>query len=502
MVRKKQDRVTKRSKASNQSVAKILRRRRALAFTDSLKNKIVFTKELNWLLGDKNMFADDAFHGNINWDPTELVSQAIIWALQESKNVTDAFDYSLKFCDELGLKQTARSYPRLMNALTRYDVLSTRVRSSIQQRAKEISGDYWRADNWVPFAFDGSRVSLPRTVSNEKAYCAANYGQGKTAKYRKKKTKGMRRRKNEKAQPQPQRPQIWITMVWHMGLRLPWTWRSGPSNSSERAHVENILQTEQFPEEALFCGDAGFVGYSFWNELMLTRVEFLVRVGANVSLLSQYADIQRIKDNKVLCWPKGKMQSGEEPLQLRLVKITIGKTTMWMLTSVLDRRKLTHKQIVRYYKMRWGIEVEFRGLKQTMDNRKLSCRNSDNAKAEMEWSLLSLAVAELLALRRQIPQNRRQIKKREYEVTDRSLAEALRAIRRCMASPDAIPEPGEGLIEQLANAKVQRYKNKTDKNARYRPPNPDKKPLGDPKIRRPDAIERAKLKELDVQIAV
>ena len=71
-----------------------------------------------------------------------------------------------------------------------------------------------------------------------------------------------------------------------------------------------------------------------------------------------------------------------------------------------------------------------------------------------------------------------------------------------MASPDAIPESGEGLIEQLANAKVQRYKNKTDKKARYRPPNPDRKPLGDPKIRRPDAIERAKLKELDVQIAV
>lgn len=50
-------------------------------------------------------------------------------------------------------------------------------------------------------------------------------------------------------------------MMWHMGLRLPWTWRLGPSNSSERGHVMEMLQQEEFPENTLFCGDAGFVGY-------------------------------------------------------------------------------------------------------------------------------------------------------------------------------------------------------------------------------------------------
>lgn len=51
------------------------------------------------------------------------------------------------------------------------------------------------------------------------------------------------------------------------------------------------------------------------------------------------------------------MNSGKPPLRLRLVKVRVGKTDMWMLTSVLDRRKLTKKQIIRFYKMRWGIEV-------------------------------------------------------------------------------------------------------------------------------------------------
>jgi hypothetical protein len=462
-------------------------------------NKDAFISELNWVLGD--IFAKDAFHGNSTWDPYELVSQALVWALKESNNVTDAFSYSLLLCKSLDMKQTAKSYPRFMNVLTKHKVLSTRVRTSIQQRAEEVSGRFWRDNGWALFAFDGSRVSVPRTVSNEDAYCAPNYGSGNTSKYRKKKTKGMRRTKNEKAKAQPPGPQIWITMVWHMGVRLPWTWRLGPSNSSERQHVEEILDTEQFPVNTLFCGDAGFVGYPLWTKLILAKVEFLVRIGGNVSLLSEHMDFQRMKDNVVLCWPKDKMRSGAKPLKLRLVKVKIGKTTMWMLTSVLNRKKLSIKQIVRYYKMRWGIEVEFRGLKQTLNKQKLSCRNCENAKAELEWSIIAMAFAELLGTRRQIQRKPKKNDDREYQITDRSLAEATRAIRNAMAAPEKKPERGMGLVDQLTEAIVQRYNNKTDKKSRYQPPNPDKKPLKDPNIRKINAAERKRLRELDIKTA-
>lgn len=500
MVRKQDARNVTRVKKSKQSSKRLNRIQNARRFDDRT-NKAAFASELNWLLGDQDIFADDVFHGNTTWDPYDLVSQALVWSLQDKKHVTDAFDYSLKFCDSLQMKQTAKSYPRFINALTRYDLLAARVRSRVQYCAEDVGGRFWRDYDWALFAFDGSRVSVPRTVSNEDAFCAANYGNGTTAKYRKKKTKGMRRTKNEKAKAQPQGPQIWITMVWHMGLRLPWTWRLGPSNSSERRHVEDILNTEQFPKKTLFCGDAGFVGFPLWTQLMLAKAEFLVRVGGNVSLLSEHANIERLKDSVVLCWPKDKMKSGDKPLRLRLVKVKIGKTTMWMLTSVLDRKKLTTKQIIRYYKMRWGIEVEFRGLKQTQDNHKLCCRKSENAKAELEWSILAMTVAELLALRSQIPKKRKKNEDREYRVIDRSLAETVRAIRSSLATPNDIPGPGKGLVDQLAEAIVQRYNNKTDKKSRYRPSNPDKKPLKDPDLRKINASERKKLRELDMKIA-
>ena len=76
-----------------------------------------------------------------------------------------------------------------------------------------------------------------------------------------------------------------------------------------------------------------------------------------MSLLGQKADIKELGGGIVLCWPKDKMNSGARPLRLRLVNIKIGKTRMWMLTSVLDRRKLPNKMIIKYYKMRWGVEV-------------------------------------------------------------------------------------------------------------------------------------------------
>ena len=73
----------------------------------------------------------------------------------------------------------------------------------------------------------------------------------------------------------------------------------------------------------------------------------LVRVRASVNLLSETADFEKIEDWLIdLCWPKVKVASDAPPLRLRLVRVTVGKTKMWMLTSDLDELKLTVAQIV------------------------------------------------------------------------------------------------------------------------------------------------------------
>jgi hypothetical protein len=195
------------------------------------------------------------------------------------------------------------------------------------------------------------------------------------------------------------------------------------------------------------------------------------------------------------------MNSGAKPLRLRLVRIKIGKTKMWMLTSVLDAKKLRKKEIIRYYKMRWGIEVEFRGLKQTIDKHTLRCRNSDRVLLELDWSIRGMAVAELIALREQISKQPSTDEELAYDTKDRSLANTMRALRKCMRNLHKYAGPNDGLLFELSCALVQQYDNRTNKRARYRPKNSDKKPLGDPTIRKLNAEEREKLRKINQDIA-
>ena len=453
-----------------------------------------FQEVAKMILPAEGLFSKGRFHGNIKWDPDQVVVQALIWSWQGCQNVTDAFVQTQSVCERIGLKRCAASYTSFMGALNRYrSEFGGELRKRYQELVEEFGGMLFRSWGWVLIAFDGSRVTAPRTVANETAFCAPNYGFGKEALYGKKKSKGLRRKRNKAHPPAPPAPQVWVTLFWHMNLQLPWTWRLGPSNSSERGHAQEILDCESFPKKTLFCGDAGFVGYPLWNSILTRGADFLIRVGANVDLLSEQVDYEKLKDGIVLCWPRDAMQKNRRPLRLRLVRVQVGKTKMWMLTNILDKQKLTKKQIVQCYKMRWGVEVEFRGLKQTLAKHKLRCRHDGRLLAELDWSIRGMAIAELLALREQRSWRLKDPKRTQPK---RSLAKIMRALRHCMRNLGSKQPPPGQLYHDLAKAVVDRYRNRTDKRARYRHKNPDIKPLGDPKVRPLTDIQRQKLFEL------
>ena len=53
-----------------------------------------------------------------------------------------------------------------------------------------------------------------------------------------------------------------------------------------------MLSQHKFPENTLFCGDAGFVGYDFWRAIHDQGNHFLVRVGGNVRLRPQIEGVE------------------------------------------------------------------------------------------------------------------------------------------------------------------------------------------------------------------
>ena len=492
--------MSRRNRSQRQTTKKQQRR------SGSLLHQKRLTTLQEWFLPDDGIFSQLQWHGNTKWSrsPRRLVWLALYWAWSESRNLTTAFTEAVECCQKVSGSCPLSTYQGFMGALVTWtSTFMDLLCQVLQARMKEIGGKFWQIDGWLPIAFDGSRSTAPRTRANEAALCAPNYGKGKTARYRKKKSKGQRRKRNQQNPPQPQKPQAWITMLWHMGLRLPWMWRLGPSNSSERAHVSEMLRAAKWAINTLFCGDAGFIGYPLWSEILQSGTDFLVRVGANVSLLTESANYRHEKNDIVLCWPKNQMEARQPPLRLRLVQVRIGKTKVWLLTSVLNPAELTIPQMIRLYKMRWGIEVEFRGLKQTLDRAKLRSRDDKRLLAELHWSILAMAVAELFALKEQLSRHRLKALRKapRPDPVKRSLAKTMRALRYCLRHLHEVPQPEQDLVSLLRVAVTDSYQRKSSKRARYRPPNPDKKPLGDPQLRRLTLQEQKQLAHLTEKIA-
>ena len=115
---------------------------------------------------------------------------------------------------------------------------------------------------------------------------------------------------------------------------------------------------------------------------------------------------------------------------------------------------------------------------------------------ELDWSIRAMAVAELIALREQMIAASEQDTDADYDPKARSLANTMRALRKCMRQLHKFPEVDDDLLQALSRAIVQRYNNRTDKRARYCPKNPDKKPLGDPNVTKISTEHRTKLQQL------
>jgi hypothetical protein len=450
---------------------------------------------MNWLMANQSL-EDFRFHGNTSWRPADLIVLTLLWIWSPAAKLTDAFEEAR--CQSLGLigRAALTTYQGLAGALQTWTpTFMPPLIIKLHQRMQEVGSRHLRVGRWLPLAIDGSRTTTPRTRSNERAFCAANYGKGKTAKYRKKKTKGMRRRKNQRAKPQPQAPQIWITLMWHIGLGVPWCWKLGPSNASERQHVLDMIRSGHFLKSTLFVGDAGFVGYEFWKLIIEQGHHFLVRVGGNVRLLENLGFHTQEKKGIVYCWPDAAMRKKLPPLVLRLVKCRLGrKKKVCLLTNVLDEQELTPQEVLSLYQQRWGIELEFRGLKQTFERRTLRSRKSERALVEMEWSILAMTVIELFALKQQLPQN-------NANPGQLSFAKSLRAVRQSLQHLRHRPEHVSDFKTLLRGAFLDAYERTGSKSARYKPNKKDKPSCGLPKVTRATARHRKQLKQLSLQNA-
>jgi hypothetical protein len=432
---------------------------------------------VRWVV-DARIFDELKFHGNTSWKPVDLILLTVVWAWSESRTLSGAFDEAHRWSLNVLSRAALNTYQGLMGALVGS---TSRILPPLWQRLHALmekhGGDHWRAGPWLPLAVDGSRVDAARTRANERAFCAPHFGRSASAKHRRRKrrTQGRpERRRRRQRLAAPVKPQVWLTLIWHMGLHAPWSWKSGPSTASERDHFREMLAEQEFPKNTLFCGDAGFTGYDLWKAAIDRGHQILIRVGANVTLLRKLGYYARERDGIVYCWPSAAARNNEPPLVLRLIRFRLGRAQACVVTSVLSARRLSDKQALRLYRLRWGVELQFRALKQTFGRRKLRSKRPDRALVELDWSLVGLAIIQLFAVKEQVPFGE--------PPEQSSVSLAVRIVRETVDRWHETPAAGETFRLRLRAAVADRYQRTGSKKARYRTDFKDKPAAKKPRL--------------------
>ena len=282
------------------------------------------------------------------------------------------------------------------------------------------------------------------------------------------------------------KPQGWVTLLWHRGLRLPWSWQTGPSYASERDHFRQSLRQGEFPEQTLFGADAGFTGYDLWKAILDAGPSLLIRVDANVTLRRRWGYV-RESAGVVSFWPAKAARPHQPPLVLRLWQLQLGRCRMSLVTNVLDERRWSAEQVKELYRRRWGIELQLRTLTQTFGRRQLRRKTPDKALVELDWSLLGLWLMQLFAVNECLELGE--------PPAQSSAALAIGVIREMLERRQEASPEHEGLKARLQEATNDTYQRKRSKKARYRPKYKDKPAAGTPKIKNAGREDKARLRE-------
>jgi Transposase DDE domain len=326
------------------------------------------------------------------------------------------------------------------------------VTRHLQKQTEELSAARFRWRGWVLLGADGSRINCPRTQANEDGLGCA--GKVRTA------------------------PQLLLLTLYHVATGLPWAWRRARGDGSERGMLLELLAS--FPKRTLLLADAGFVGFALLKALRAAEHAFVIRVGRNVSLLKKLGFAVKERSGTVYLWPQ--KRRGESPLVLRLVELRVGRKRMTLLTNLLDEEQLRDAELLELYRRRWGVEVMYRSLKQTMGKRTLRGDTPATARCELDWAMTGLWMLGLMA-------------QRAGATRQWSPASALRVIRTAMGDPRR-RVGSRRFSKLLRGARRDGYDRTSSKTARNWPHKKRESRPGVPKVRIATKQELAKIKVL------
>lgn len=420
-----------------------------------LLNSVYLGRALQWILARVDWSAV-RFRDDCSWTPRALVAAALLWAWSDEWTLGERFVAARRLVTHLPSQEPsegplATTYQAFIKVLIRWTAtLVALLQAAFRKQMQESLSSSWTVGGFVVFGVDGGRAELPRTKSHEAAYSPSPERSGKTKRDRRKQPKQAAHTKKANV------PQMWMTVMLHLGTGLPWDWRRGPSDSSERAHA--LEMRGSLPPKSLLTADAGFIGYDFADTFLKSGHHVLLRVGSNVRLLKKLGYVEE-SEGLVYLWPEKSAKKNQPPLVFRLVVAQGPRHPIYLLTSVLDPKELSDAQVFEIYKKRWGIELFYRHLKQTFQRRKLRSSSAANAALELEWSLVGLWAMGLFACV--------EMTLAKIPLKRLSVAGVLRVFRRLMRDDLHPADPARPLCQQIREALVDEYVRKNKQSRDY-----------------------------------
>jgi hypothetical protein len=397
----------------------------------------------------------------VRWTPFASGLAAVLMALDRGCPLNVRFEdaHACMATDFVRRKRIGQTYNGLVKALERQSALVLPVlKEDLRRQARTRLSRLGQGEKWLPLAVDGSKEDLPRTIDQEKVFGIADNGAF---------------------------PQALMTTIVDVQTGLLWDWRIDRGCGSEKDHL--VQMAPDLPAKALLLGDGNFVGFPVWSQLHGHGKEFLIRVGGNVHLITRlWADAEtRHQGHIVYAWPKNR-QRKSPPLMLRLIKVGRGRKAVHLLTNVLDAKRLSRREAGEIYRQRWGVEVFFRTLKQTLGYVKLQSRSGRRALMELEWALITMTITTMMGID---SASRRRIDPRR--LSPAHLIRTLRTflLRGARRSP---PKGRAALARDLACGLKDKYRRRKPKGSRHRPKT---KNTPKPLILKPPKIRRATVKE-------
>jgi hypothetical protein len=372
-----------------------------------------------------------------------------------------------------GRRRPGRSYQGLAKAMLAHSPrMLEQIESHLRRQMRSRLASCWTMRGFETFTADGSRVAVPRTIANDAALGTGGRDGAM--------------------------PQATLTTLLHMGSGVPWDYRVGAANASERDHLRDMLPL--LPAGALLVADAGFTGYELLRDLLAAggdeaqRRHILIRCGANVSLLRKLGFLVKESRDTVYLWPADARRAGGAPLALRLIRLNgRGGYRVCLLTD-LPAARLSREDAGDLYRMRWGIEAFYRSLKQTMRRTKMLSASPEMAKLELRWTMIGLWLLRLFNAVAMVEKGRDPLRG--------SVAQSLAVMETHLRHLGDPPRRAGGTLwQRLADARQDAYRRTRSKQSRDYPRQKTSVPPTQPKVRCANRQERDRAKQIASQMA-